>query len=329
MNDKTYEKRFIRCLMNHYKERYEIHSYQDIVELEADSLDEYDAILLADWMKEMLESLILQREKILYLWVEAPLMEFSCTQKHQEVYKIVEQMERQLEGRGDMKEKPLAVSNAHIENNTYRMIGVYSVASPLLQLPLASTLAEICGEKSRTILIDLQAFSGLTNTDAATNLEDVMVIATSGVYSKNRLLSAIGHKLSWDYIYPVKNSSCLCECNEKVYQKIKQLLIEELGYETLIWNLGEGLPDIIELSSSLEQLYLVAEQGTGTWREQQFLQELKERGKEKIADRITRIETPTTMDCYGEWEKIAKQWKWGSIGDLLRKSEWNDNKWIN
>ena len=46
---------------------------------------------------------------------------------------------------------------------------------------------------------------------------------------------------------------------------------------------------------------------------------MERRGKEDVIHRIRRIEIPTVSVGDGNWEKLADQWKWGGLGDCLRK----------
>ena len=304
IGDKIYQERFVKCLINHYKERYEFHIFGDYTELVLEPLESYGGYILGDVILEQIELLEEQMERTLLLKED---------NKYQEVYKLMEQFEILL---GDRVPEIVMERNAGS-----RAIGVYSLTIPHLQMPFSAALAGVCADTGKTILIDLQINSGLRDMEEPLEfpqgLEDVVTMAMSGEYSKSRVLSAIGHYQTWDYIHPMKNSSCLGELNAALLESIQKYLSKELGYQTIILNLEDGMHKFIELC---EEIYLIYQKGEpGGWRERSYVKEMQEKGRDDVLHRIKRIEVATVFDTDGGWDMLVEQWKWNFMGDVLRK----------
>lgn len=310
MEDETYQERFVKCLMNHYKDRYELHVLDMQPELLKEGCEDYDGFILGDYDLEQIGWKDEKKERTILLDEE---------NKYLEVYKIMESLEVLLGNSGITEHKG--------RKNVKQVIGVYSFTLPHMQIPLAATLASVFGEIGKTIVVDTQEHSGLgllrKENEVQLSLEDMMVMATARNHTKGRLLSAIGHHQPWDYVYPVKNSCCLSEGSGQVMQGVIDLLVKELDYETVIVNLGTTFSGMKEMAEMCDYLYLPYAKGeTGSWREKQFIEEMERKGKNDVFHRICRIEIPPVSGGDGDWERIAEQWKWGSMGDGLRKMIW-------
>lgn len=307
IGDEIYQQRFVKCLMNHYREQYELHVFGTLSELIRENNRQYGGFILGECNLEEIGWDEERKEKTLIL---------SEENKYQEVFKIVEALEIQL---GNKK-----LEGRQPKEFQKKVFGIYSLTIPHVQIPFGAVLASILGEQEKTILIDLQTNSGLNMLQEEAGLqlgmEDLMAIATSGSYTKGRLLSAIRHHQSWDYVYPVKNSACLLEATGEVVQRMVELLVSELGYETVIINFGGATAEMDKVIALCDTCFFLYSRGdVGIWREKQFVEEIERRGKEDVLNRIHRMEIPSISSGDGGWEKVADQWKWGSMGDGLRK----------
>lgn len=312
LDDREYQARFVKCLMNHYKERYELHIFEDAGELRDPGNQLYGGFFLGETAYEIVE---LQEEE------KSRALVLNEENQYQEVYKLVEALEILL---GD------DVAEASGDGETgKRVVGIYSLTMPHMQMPFAATLSGIYAEKDKTILVDFQADSGLAmvEKDGAPELgmEDVMAISMTGTYSKSRLLSAIGRHRQWDYVYPVVNSRCLQELSGEMVSNIVGLLSGELEYQTIVVNVGEGVAGIQELAEMFDAFYLLYPKGdAGTWREKCYVEEMERRGKDEFLHRIHRIEVPAVLGTDEDWDNLSEQWKWNAVGNVLRKLIWEE-----
>ncbi|MGN1155638.1 MAG: hypothetical protein ACI4TK_05640 [Agathobacter sp.] len=307
LKDSIYQERFVRCLMNHYAKRYEFHVFKNLPELQEKDVDQYDGFILENcdsmelgWEEEKIQRTLMLAEE----------------NKYREVYRIMEAMEMLLSNRGVnlSVEKPVKP----------RIIGVYSATIPALQLPFAMMLNEILGERKRTIFVDLQEFSGFCQ-DGELGLEDMMAMAATGNYVRGRTTSAIGHMQQWDYVFPLKNSRCLLEGKKEMFQSLAEHFISELGYEVILLNLGDIAMNLEGVTNICDQLFFLYPKGeAGEWREKRLFDELERKGEQDVLHRIQRMELPTVSGTDGDWKRLYEQWKWGSLGDVLRKIVWED-----
>lgn len=151
-------------------------------------------------------------------------------------------------------------------------------------------------------------------------MEDVISMAIEQNFIRGRMQDCIGHTKNWDYIYPFKNSSCLLEGNKNTFQMLVEYLEQEMGYDTIVINLGEGMISLPGVKEICHQIFLLCAKGTGChWREQSWKEELERKGEQNVLHRIQRMEIPSVSCTDMEWDRLIESWKWSSVGDLLRK----------
>lgn len=323
MSDCKYQERFVRCLMNHYKEQYEIYVYEEIESLE----DAIDMVVITEGLEaDVLKNIVKHYKKVLVLQEDLAEEKVSedllYVNKYQEVYRIIDHLEKNIDP------NVTKAATGTFLNGAYEMIGVISFSNELLQLPFSATTAMVCGEKEKVLLMDLQPFSGLAEIEnleesESLGMEDLMSIATTGIYTPSRLLGAIGQEQKWDYVQPVKNTECLVEANADIYTQMMNLLVKELGYKKIVVNFGVVFFGMFELMSRCDQMFCVTHKGEGrSWREQVFLDEIKRRGKEDLWKRVSKIEVPPANNNDKEWRVQAQAWLWTAVGDALRERLW-------
>ena len=320
MKDLEYQSRFVNCFMNHYKHQYELHVYTDLEQLQLAEQMEYAVIITGEYSTEEMANFVERGEVILFLQEsdfegkDILLDKVYKTEKYQEVYKIAEMIQ------WIVADKDVA-QNHRDTKGAYGQIGVFSLSQEAHQLPIAALLASIYGEKQKVLLIDLQSYSGLTEEArvATMGLEDLMSVATTGNYSKARLLECIRHESNWDYIYPVQNNQCLAEGTKELYQTVFDIFVEELGYQTIIINFGGMFLGQQEMMEQCQDFYLLCtNEGGDGWRETVFFQEMNRRGKEIFTQRIHKIEIPTNLTKEIGWRALMQKWRWNHIGERLR-----------
>lgn len=325
MEDEVYTERFVRCMMNHYCQDYEMHMLSSVSEIaESEGKDRYDLLIMGDAFYEnpgdMAGHMLEHGQQILVLKEGADDGSYEeskirCIEKYQEVYKIEDEI-KQLLCTGTSLDK---------KKGDYLLAGVFSVTCENGQLPFVAACAEIYAEKGEVLILDTQPYSGLDTeeTGEVLGMEDLMSIATTGVYTGSRLLASIGHEPKWDYIRPVKNTECLAEANVHMYRTMIDILAKEFDYKIILLNFGGIFSGMFDLMCECDILYwLGTKEQEGKWREQVFIGELRRREKEQILKESVRIEIPTGVCPEDNWRKAARQCLWGSTGTQIRTHVW-------
>lgn len=320
IEDEEYKQRFVKCMMKHYKDLFEIHVINQMSELKTEADEKYGAVIIED---NEYEGKDLKNQVILVLEEECRKQRIGekiyYTEKYQEVYKIIEELQKAIN-------ENISVENKRIKKEKIQRIGVFSLTREKFQIPFTTLIAEILGENNHVLVVDLQAFSGLVTeieAESFLGMEDLISVAATENYTAHRLLASIGHEQKWDYIYPVKNTSCLTEVGLEIYQKMLDILEKEQPYTYEIINFGALFPGMMELMESCQQIHILTEKkGEPNYREHSFLEEMHRRGKEEFLQKIIWTEIFTETMRTGSWKQISKQWLWGSIGDLLREKYW-------
>ena len=319
LSDREYGERFTGCLMNHYRDRLELHLFTELEAAKA-SCAALDGMVLSDWGDEY-ESIVQQLPVIvLYDSEEVGGMqegEVFFMDKYQEVNKIVDEILRHIG-----QEIRDVQQNGRI-GQKLQTFAVYSLAENEYQMPFAVTLASIMSEQEKVLLLDLQENSGLSQLlgeGKEAGLEELLVMAESGKYSKSRMVSCVEHLDNMDVVYPVCNTECLCEAQAKTYQDLLQILAQEMGYTTIIMNLGSRFVGFFDMLAACESIYLVKSRGgLGQWREKEFREELEKHMHADPQEHIRGVELPRVAVPMISCERLVEQWKWNELGDSLRR----------
>lgn len=302
LDEDIYQERFVKCLMKHYAKEYEFHMFSSIEELQEAKHMHYDVYILSEvdsgkpaWAEE---------KNLRILWLKEE-------DKYQEIYRIMELVEDLLLNQGI---HPVAKGREQM-----KVVGVYSFTSPALQMPYATMLSDILGENRKVMLLDLQQFSGFS-CRGELGMEDVMSMAIEQNFIRGRMQDCIGHTQNWDYIFPFRNSSCLLEGKSDTFQGLMEYLQREMGYDTMVINLGEGIISLPGVKEICQQIFLLCPKENGcNWREQTWKEELERKGEQDVLYRIQRMEIPSVSCTDMEWDRLIESWKWGNVGGLLRK----------
>ena len=317
MEKGEYLRRLSGCLMNHYRRSMEIHIFTDVTQLAGTKVEEYAVYLIGDFDSKMPELRELPGDKVLYLTDSEEDGkadgEFGYKiSKYEEVPRIVDLM-GVLAGK-----KELTLDSREITSGR-EMYGVYSLSASHLQLPFIMTLGDILSEKKKVLVVDLQENSGLAGEEEpGSGMEDVMAMAKTQKYTRSRLISAIGHMGQWDYIYPVRNSECLCEGDLELYQALLQMMEDEMNYDAIIINFGTRFQGFFQLMWECKECFLLAEKDKRGWREQAFYEELEKRKTYDIANKLISIETPVMLGFDVLPQRVSQQWIWNEPGDAIR-----------
>lgn len=317
--DREYGDRFSACLMNHYQDRIELHLFTE-PEAAKKGCGGLDGILLSEW-EESYDAIAQQIPCMVLYDSEAGAQiqegEVIFVDKYQEVNKIVDEILSHI------GEEIRDVQQHGRIGQHLQMFAVYSLAENEYQMPFAVTLASIMSEREKVLLLDLQENSGLSQLvgdGKEAGLEELLVMAESGRYARGRMLNCIEHLDGIDVVCPVNNTECLCEAQAQNYRNLAQTLAQEMGYTTIILNMGSRFVGFFEILAECESIYLVKSRGgLGQWREKEFRQELEKHMNADPQQHIRGIELPRVAVPMISCERLVEQWKWNELGDSLRR----------
>lgn len=332
MKEGEYLTRLSGCLMNHYRSCLEIHIFTDVEQIRMILPEEYQGFLISDFALEEDVLKHIPKEKILYLGdmdLKESKEEFPVIlNRYEEVPRIVDMI-------GILVGDKESILKTNDDNSSHcKLFGVYSLNAGELQLPFVMLLGNILAEKQRVLIVDLQENSGLSllgetengvrpekaaGSEILSGLEDVMSMADSKKYTKARLISAIRHFRQWDYIYPARNSECLCEGSYSLYRSMLQMIEQEMQYEVIIINFGVRFQGFFRLISDCKECYFLGEGNKRTWREKAFYEEIHKREDEVSSNVFVRMEMSSVSGVSLSAERLSDQWLWNEQGDLLRK----------
>lgn len=338
IGDREYEKRFVHCLMNYYREQFEISLFSGMDQWLEHQGEDYDLLVFADAgnMQEFCGVLRERGQPVLYLmdpdretdtsFQQSP--DESCGQeegrelwfvdKYQDVNEIVSEILKHI---GDEITEVQKHGTLPVKT---RLAAVYALTENEYQLPFAITLASILGEQDRVLVIDLQENSGLGQLapkEYEMGLEEILVMADSDTFSKSGIHSCIGQLEKMEYIYPAQNTECLSEADAAVYLKMIQMIIQEMEYGAVILNLGSRFQGFFEVLGQCQDIYLIVRKGgLCQWREYEFMEELQKKGYHQLESCIHRTELPFMSSAAVSCERLIEQWKWNEFGDLIRRS---------
>ena len=323
IGDREYQNRFTNCVMNHYQNQFELHVFTERDTFLEQEFELYEGIILSDDL-QMLGTLAVHAQIPIFYLTDAEALGrveqkegVIWVDKYQEVNRIMDEV---LSVIGD------EIHQVQMEGTIgakMRITAVYSLGEDAYQLPFAVTLGSILSERKKVLLIDLQENSGLTRLVTEKKdqgLEELLVMAEGGKCQRNRLMACIGKLDHIDYVYPVSNTECLTETEAGVYLKLLTMLTQELDYNECILNLGVRFSGFFELLARCHQVYLLGRQdGLGQWREYEFTEEMKRRGYEKLAEQISRVQSPKPVDSNLTCDRVVEEWKWNEYGDYVRR----------
>lgn len=322
--DCEYKNRLMRCLMGHYGRKFELHVFSEGGQLLEQSDQKYDVLLCADCPAEISRIAELRNEPILYLAdmqegepavEEAHKERIFLVDKYQEVNRIVDEILQHV------SDEVRDVREFGTLSEKTRLAAVYSLAENEYQLPFVVTLASILGERERVLVVDMQENSGLSRMaeEQMMGLEELIVMAESGKYTKKRLLACIAHMEKLDFVYPAKNTECICEAGKAAHVNMLRILRQELDYEVILLNLGTRFVGFFEVLSQCREVYLMRNKsGLCRWREYEFTEEMQKKGYSGITERMTKVDIPIMTAPAISCERVIEQWKWNEFGDMIR-----------
>lgn len=326
IGEDEYRSRFVSCLMKHYQDRLSLYVFESVEMFRAARETPYEISLFSDCSEELSALAGECTEPVLYLYdpecldvalqAEAEEGGVYFVEKYQEVNKIVDEILARI------SDEVMKVKETGTLSGRTRMVAVYSLSENEYQLPFSVTFGSIVGEQEKVLLVDMQENSGFTQImeqEGRLGMEELLVMAESGSYSKSRIASCIGHLHGMDFVYPAENADCLCEAQASTYMAMLSMLTGEMDYDTVILNLGVRFQGFAEILNRCPEIYLMHRNGgLSQWREYEFVEELRRKGYSGVAERMIKVEIPVISYPVTSFERLVEQWKWNEFGDFIR-----------
>ncbi len=341
IRDREYRNRFVSCLMKHYRNQVELHIFDGEEETPDQFGNSYELYLVSGedaWMQELSG-----QGPVVCLWDRSE----ECNIKGGEMCSEKENVRRNRDRKeGDDRQvyfvdkyqnvaRIMEEVLSHItadERDGYqerngmektKLMAVYSLSAVECQLPFAVTLGTILADNQRVLLVDLQESSGISqilSQESSMGLEEMLLMAESGNFHRGRMASCIGHRNGMDYIYPAASADSFYEVGREGYLKLFAMLSREMDYEVIVINFGTRFPGFLETLSLCSPVYLIHSAGQiHKWREREFLSEIEAKGYQGMVDAITHVEMPLMVNSVTSMERLVEEWKWGNLGDIIRR----------
>ena len=91
------------------------------------------------------------------------------------------------------------------------------------------------------------------------------------------------------------------------------------GFKIEAWALGDTIM-VFTATDGVSQIeYRVNLHVVAKTAEIAFYEELKRQGKDYLFEQMVRIEIAHGVETSDSWKRKAQQWRWGEIGDQVRK----------
>lgn len=322
--DKEYESRFTKCLMNHYRTQLELYIFSGPDQILANNNMMMEALIVSDMEKEVEQISLSVKIPVFYLYDKETEEIYNIykdgiifVDKYQEIKNIVDELLR-----GIQCEEKTVNCNGLVKGKTV-VSAIYSLTETEYQIPFAMTMASILCERERVLLLDMQENSGLAQVigrENDMNLEELLVMAEGGSYSINRMQACIGHLDRIDYIYPVMNSESICEVSPDSFSNLINMLRHELEYDRIIINLGARFQGFFQVLNGSTEIYFIQKNGTFChWRDNEFFQEMEKNGFTNVQERLICVNLPSVDSTVTSCERLIEEWKWNEFGDMIRK----------
>lgn len=201
-----------------------------------------------------------------------------------------------------------------------RFVGIYSPVRRCLQTTFALTMSQMTAEKHRTLYLNFEHYSGISELAAdaqARDLADLLYFLTAEKEKfRLRFQTIIQHKGNLDYIPPMKSGQNLLTVGAGEWMQLIQRL-EELGeYEYIIMDLSEsmqGLFDILRLCAKIFTLTKGDRIAQNKVREYEEILRRCEYGD--VLDKTCKCEAPQIHRVPDDLEQYTK----GELADFVRR----------
>lgn len=199
-----------------------------------------------------------------------------------------------------------------------RMIGVYSPVSVPQKLLFSMALGMVCAKTSRTLYLNLEAFSGFEeflDCHYEWNLSDLVYLfrqkSASLAEKMNAMIDQIG---GMDYLPPIQTPSDYTELTGEEWIHLIEAIGSVGNYDTIVLDLGQNMPEPLLVLSGCSRIFVpIAEDMLSAAREREFENLLAATGQEALADRLELVEPPP-IDLEERGKGALEKLRWSSLG---------------
>ena len=205
-------------------------------------------------------------------------------------------------------------------------IGIYSPVRRCFQTTFALTLSQLLAQEHRTLYLNFEHYSGLSELAAqagARDLADLLYfVMAEGEKFMLRLQTIAQHKGNLDYVPPMKSGQNLLSVSAEEWQYLFRKLAESGTYDYVIMDLSEsmqGLFDILRLCRAVFTLTRDDHIAQGKLAEYEHI--LQAYSYEDVLKKTRKCQTPHVHkipDCIEQYTKS----EWGDyVRHLIKELE--------
>ncbi|MCR4628162.1 hypothetical protein ACTQ56_10360 [[Clostridium] aminophilum] len=200
------------------------------------------------------------------------------------------------------------------------ILGVYSPAETGLRDAFAVTLGRIFSQRTPSLYISLEEFSGmgiLTGDEFREDLSDLLYYYGAGSYSNVRLGSIVHSLNGLDFVPPVRCPSDLDLSSEGIIPGLIGTIASESTYRKIILDLGRCRKVTPKILAMCAKVYMpLAKNGLSGAKMGEFEEYLKNTGDSSILDRVQKVYPPTELPSVsrGYFDQLL----WGPMGRYIR-----------
>lgn len=203
------------------------------------------------------------------------------------------------------------------------IIGIYSPIGRTMKTTFAITLGQILAKSQAVIYINMEVYSGfefLLNRTYEHTLGDVLYYLHQGTQNiMGKINSMIQTMNNLDYLPPVLSPEDLLQTPIQEWITLFLQLSDYSNYETIVLDLGDGLADVLQILELCSKIYVpVRTDPMSQAKLVQFEERLKITGKERVLERMEKIQLPyhrTIQGGTGFLEDLV----WSELGDYVRE----------
>lgn len=208
------------------------------------------------------------------------------------------------------------VTGMHYGKQEFEVYGVYSPIGRCGKSALARGLAAAYGKSKKTLLLDLQSFSALSEQlgdEELWDLADMIYFLRQGKKTfLYKLGSIVRSKGAFDYILPMKTPADLRSVTLAEWTELLEKLASDSDYRVVVIDFGSDICGLFQLLSQCTRVYTpVLCDPVSKGKLENFEWNLREEHFEKVSESIQKISLPAGFDRMNaaafmeEWAKKA------------------------
>lgn len=307
------EKQYAMKLMKAFSEKknfgFQVRVFSDIEELEQFLSELKVEILLISggYMSEEISNLHVG--KIILLSDGEVFEEFSdyeCIYKYQSADHILKEILCYY------AEYARPVAGMYAGKKQFEVYGVYSPIGRCGKSALAAALARKYGTRKKTLLLDLQSFSAISeqfDKEELWDLADMIYFLRQGKKTfLYKLGSIVRSKDTFDYILPMKTPADLKSVTLAEWTELLEKLSADSEYDVIVIDFGNDVCGIFQLLNQCTKIYTpVLEDHESNNKIENFGRVLKFEDFEKTIENIQKVTVPEGLG-YRNVQAFMNEW---------------------